>query len=132
MRFILTFSIVLLSGNFLPAQTSSPTPNSIHTSLEREEDIMLLHWETPREINTSYFIVERADTGRNFKAITTVKASGYAQFRSEYRFEDETAPHLFCHYRISLVMMDGTRISTEFIAKTKPANSSRTKVLAAE
>ncbi len=132
MRFVIIFFAIILNGTLLSAQVKFHSTNSLNVSVIMEDGIPHVRWETPREINTSYFIIERADTGQLFSSITTTKASGYAQFSNSYLYVDEVAPHLYCHYRVTLVMMDGTRISAEPVQKIKPSNNIKTKVLAAE
>ncbi|MGB0177964.1 MAG: hypothetical protein ACPF9D_12415, partial [Owenweeksia sp.] len=97
-----------------------------------EDGIPQILWETPREINTSFFIIERADTGHLFTSITTVKASGYSQFPKSYLHNDLAAPSMRCRYRVILVMMDGTRIIAEPAHEKKQPAAGRTNVLAVE
>jgi hypothetical protein len=124
--FLFTFSLSISS---LQAQKFN-SPNAVSVTVNSEEGMPLIEWETKREINTSFFIVERADSNDTFTAIRTVDASGYAQFPKSYRFLDETAESLTSRYRVTLVMMDGTRISAQPMLKVKESKRKPANVLA--
>lgn len=119
MKSAIIFIAIILNGTLLSAQTKFHSPNSLSVSVVMEDGVPHVYWNTSKEINTSFFIIERANTGQPFSSINTVKASGYSQFPKSYLYVDQAAPSPYCRYRITLVMMDGTRITAEPSNKKK-------------
>lgn len=81
-------------------------------TVQLQDDVFQLQWSVFKEINTSYFVVEQSlDGGKTFTAIATVKAGGYASFSTHYTYELQL-PDTTAAYRVSLVLMEGLRISS--------------------
>lgn len=69
---------------------------------------VLLKWATLSEFNTSHFIVERSNDGRQFIALGRVEAAGEATDKQFYQYTDASAVAGVNHYRIRLIDKDGT------------------------
>lgn len=69
---------------------------------------VLLKWATLSEFNTSHFIVERSNDGRQFVALGRVEAAGEATDKQFYQYTDAGAVAGVNHYRIRLIDKDGT------------------------
>jgi hypothetical protein len=65
-----------------------------------------LQWQTAREINSNYFVIERSVDGINFSPIGKVNASGNSNLLKEYSFVDD-APLGENYYRLKEVDLDG-------------------------
>ena len=107
-----TLSLLLLCMTHLFAQTSS-NENQMQTVATYEDSSMVLTWELNREVNTSYFVIERANSDSAYKTIATADAKGYSVFLSSYSFEDVAFPDEASSYRVILVTMDGQRITSD-------------------
>lgn len=83
------------------------------TDIHYDDGITTIRWEVTEEINASYYIVERQIKGQSFEIIGTMACIANAPHRATYTFEDsQTRSQKPVHYRITLVWMDGTRLST--------------------
>lgn len=84
--------------------------------------IAALHWLTAQEINTGYFIVERA-AGSTWKAIGQVAAKGNIATSNEYDFVDAAPVTGDNYYRLKEVDKDG-RVQYSTTVKLSFGNSS--------
>ena len=92
------------------AQTLNP--NSMSVTIENEDGMVNLKWQTQREINTRYFNIERSTDGINFIKIGTVNASSSSMFPRSYEFNDVLSADNSKNYtyRVVLVNMDGLAV----------------------
>lgn len=114
----LVLVIALVSSTTTKAQ--SVKINQINASIEKEESETMLKWSTSREVNTSYFIVEKSTDGINYTQIATVKASGNSVFPHNYQFADINKTIVPSTFRIVLVTMDGGQIASLPFSNTQP------------
>ncbi len=114
----LVLVIALVSSTTTKAQ--SVKINQINASIEKEESETMLKWSTSREVNTSYFIVEKSTDGVNYTQIATVKASGNSVFPHNYQFADINKTIVPSTFRIVLVTMDGGQIASLPFSNTQP------------
>ncbi len=107
----LTFSILILINTlqFSIAQTNPNEANQIQINTELEDGIIVLKWESNREVNSSYYLIEKSIDGKTFEIIGTQKAGSSTYQSTAYSFEDVSEEE--GSYRISLVFMDGRSIS---------------------
>lgn len=83
------------------------------------EQSLDLQWDLNREINTSYFVLEKAlDGNADFEPIHSTKAQGYKHFSTTYNYE-EFSKSSDISYRVVLVLMDGTRVYSNIITLPK-------------
>lgn len=104
---ITTLVLVIALVCSITTKAQSAKANTLSVTVENEEGETLLKWNTSREINTSYFIVEKSTDGINYAQIATVKASGNSVFPHSYEFADINKTKVPSTFRIALVTMDG-------------------------
>ncbi|NNE26134.1 MAG: hypothetical protein HKN09_04775, partial [Saprospiraceae bacterium] len=95
-----------------------------------DEEINRLFWITDLEINTDYFIVERAiDQIHTFEEIGIVGAAGNSSERLYYTFDDLDAksPGIY-YYRIWTVDLNGDESKSNIIAIEVDASSRETDI----
>ena len=107
---IVALTISLYYSFASEAQTLNP--NTMSITIENEDGMVNLKWETQREINTRYFNVERSIDGINFVKIGTVNAGSSTMFPRSYEFNDVLSADNSKQYtyRVVLVNMDGLAI----------------------
>jgi photosystem II stability/assembly factor-like uncharacterized protein len=72
-----------------------------------KEATVLLNWTTGKEINSSYFLVERKIDGKGFVRIDSLKAAGNSGVSLNYYSIDKYPQHGINEYRIKLVHTNG-------------------------
>lgn len=111
---LLALLIICYSVN-LDAQQPTPAPNSINLLIGTEDGLITLYWKTPKEINTSYFLIEQSADSLLFSPFATKKAAGSSLSARNYAadvFNDAVAK---TYYRVTLVLMDGGRVSSPVV-----------------
>ena len=111
MKKLASILIVIIANVSISYAQINYNSSNIEFSIEVEDGAILLNWEIEREVNTSYFLVERSDGKGEYEVISRVKAGSSTFQRTTYEFEDVTNSDDFHRYRITLVYMDGTSIS---------------------
>lgn len=82
-----------------------PLPSILtHFTINKNSTFVSLNWITTTEINSKIFEVERSIDGKNFTAIGTVEAKGFA---SDYSFIDVKPFVGLNYYRLKMVDKDG-------------------------
>ena len=91
-----------------------PLPvNFLYFNVRKQGTSMgLLSWKTARELNTSYYDVERSTDAVNFSFIGKVLANGNTTTESNYSFTDNAPARGFNYYRLKQVDRDGRFIYT--------------------
>lgn len=117
---ITTLVLVIALVYSTTTKAQSVKINQINASIEKEESETMLKWSTSREVNTSYFIVEKSTDGVNYTQIATVKASGNSVFPHNYQFADINKTIVPSTFRIVLVTMDGGQIASLPFSNTQP------------
>lgn len=113
MKFI---ALLSLSLSFFTFQLNAQKIDSLNSIKELpvkliiQEDSESIYWTLPKEVNSSFFIIERAEDGKSFEAIATIKAKGHSVMPTEYTYEwyTDKSPNKVS-YRIILVGMDGLK-----------------------
>ncbi len=105
----------VLAFNSLNAQT-----NNIPVTINNEDGNISLQWNTQKEVNSSYFVVESSENNQTFATIAKVKAAGYALNGKAYELEGLNSS---LYYRVTLVNMEGQRNSTLAINTTLNENT---------
>jgi hypothetical protein len=75
-----------------------------------------LNWTTVQELNTDFFIVERAAVDGDFIEIGTVQAAGTSAFSKSYAFVDRHPCAKDVQYRLLLVDRDGRSDHSEVVS----------------
>lgn len=86
-------------------------PNMVTITIEKEDGINVLSWESQKEINTSYYIIEKSINGSDFEILGTQKAGSSTYHNTNYSFEDVEDVDQDLTYKITLVLMDGTTVA---------------------
>ncbi|WP_317897927.1 hypothetical protein [Aurantibacillus circumpalustris] len=107
---LIAVASMLISYNAF-AQTTEIS-SVISVSISNEENSHSLMWTTQKEVNSSYFIVERSTDQVNYVTINRVKAAGYSLLNRSYEIEDTDADASFYYYRVVLVSMEGERTAS--------------------
>ncbi|MCB0801494.1 MAG: hypothetical protein HND54_04080 [Bacteroidetes bacterium] len=107
----LTFLLAINSIQFSFAQ-NDPNINQVVVSSVYEDGITIINWESNREVNTSYYLIEKSIDGQNFEIIGKTKAGSSTYKTKSYEFEDVDSLSQRASYRITLVLMDGSTIAT--------------------
>jgi hypothetical protein len=69
---------------------------------------VLVSWQTPYEINSKYFVVERSRNYQTYEAVDTVAAHGSTREASSYIAYDEKPWLGFSQYRLKIVGLDSS------------------------
>jgi Bacterial Ig-like domain/Secretion system C-terminal sorting domain len=69
---------------------------------------VLVSWQTPYEINSKYFVVERSRNYQTFEPVDTVAAHGSSREPSSYIAYDEKPWLGFSQYRLKIVGLDSS------------------------
>lgn len=80
--------------------------NLVTFSTVKDNDKVLLYWNTENEINLQRYEVERSADGRSFKTISTVAAKGNSS--NTYTATDNTPVNGINYYRLKIIDKDGT------------------------
>lgn len=105
--FVLTLSV--------NAQSLSLKSNEVQVTLNVEEGEYQINWATTKEINSSYFLIEKSTDGVHFIAVTMIKAAGNANFARNYTFSEPFETLQRASYRVILVTMNGERVTSALI-----------------
>lgn len=109
----LALTLIILTGvtfNTIAQDTFLKT-NQIAITTDIDDGITVVRWESLREVNTAYFLIEKSTDGENYTTIHTQKASGSTHKTVKYTYEDLDVDTTEVQYRITLVCMDGVRIA---------------------
>ena len=75
--------------------------------LTRQNSNVLLQWATAEEINSSYYEVQRSETGNDWTTITNIQAAGNSTLTNSYSYLDRNISAQTVYYRIRQVDIDG-------------------------
>ncbi|MBP6302221.1 MAG: hypothetical protein KBB37_02910 [Bacteroidia bacterium] len=110
--FVVTFNAVAQSN-------ITPRANNVSVEIIVEEGNVQILWNTTKEINSSYFLIEKSTDSMLFTAVTMMKAAGNANFARNYTFSEPIDTLQRASYRVILVTMNGERVTSALI----PVNS---------
>lgn len=74
----------------------------------KNENTVLLKWQTSSEINNDYFIVERSRDGNTFEELVRIEGAGHSTQTLFYEATDENPFHGTSFYRLKQTDFDGT------------------------
>ena len=89
-----------LNSGALPVQLISFTAH-------KQNNSVLLNWETASEQNTSHFSIERSNDGIQFSLLADVTATGNSQSLKNYSFTHDNPVTGINYYRLKQVDLDG-------------------------
>jgi hypothetical protein len=79
----------------------------INISALKENEFVIINWETDNEFNVDHFDIERSINGRNFQRINNMPAKNQAAV-NRYQYEDLHPTQGINFYRIKMVDLNGT------------------------
>lgn len=113
-----------LSGPLFANQTTSASPvgfssgfllpvKFISFDIVRQNNDVLVQWETAEEMNNSYYELQRSDNGSDWNTISHVTATAAPTNTHSYSYVDKNVPHKLFYYRIREVDADGKYAITQ-------------------
>jgi len=81
-----------------------------------QEGANLLHWSTASEQNASRYLVQRANSNKEYKTIGQLNAIGTSSQTTQYTFTDDTYEGTLHYYRLLSFDFDGALTSSTEIA----------------
>lgn len=123
----LSLLIALFCSFPVIAQSTGSKTNQVTVEVTHEDGEVVLNWNTVKEINSSYFLVEKSTDGIHFTQIKMIPAAGNSNFARNYTFTDSEANTGNVLYRVMLVTMNGQQMAS---ASVSSANPSTTNTLA--
>lgn len=94
------------------AQTTSLRANEIHMEIMFEDGQVTIMWNTMKEINTSYFVIEKSADSLHYTALKMVAAAGNSVFSRSYQITETEPTAGKVYYRVRLVTMNGQQIAS--------------------
>lgn len=114
-RWEVSFSVSGFSGFFVQTSPYSLPVTWVSFTAHKQNETVLLQWQTAQETNSSHFIVEQSTDGRNFTSISSVPAAGNSNTLHNYSFIHSSPQNGNNFYRLQQVDLDG-RIDYSSIA----------------
>jgi hypothetical protein len=89
--------------------TGNPLPvDWLSFHVTKQDNMVLLQWQTASETQNDYFEIQRSIDGINFQSIAKVSGNGNTQFQSTYQHKDNLLSTGIFYYRIRQVDNDGS------------------------
>lgn len=102
------FALTGSTSNFI-ADAAVPLPVTyLSFTANRQNQKVLLQWQTSQEKNSASFIIERSADGRNYSDIGKVSAAGNTGLTQTYTYTDEMPLNAKNYYRLNQVDVDGS------------------------
>ncbi len=106
---LVCYCMLLLSKNSSSQLIGSA--NTIILSLEIDQEELIIQWKTNKEINTSFFFVEKSTDSIHYEVVQTIKAASSSMLPKTY--ETTLYSNNWGYYRVSLILMDGSKITSQ-------------------
>lgn len=106
---IFAFLVITLSAS---AQNTISKTNEVRVEMSYEDGLMNIEWNTQKEVNSSYFLIERSSDNVHFTAVKMVSASGNSTFTRHYQYTETEVSFGKVYYRVTLVTMNGQQIAS--------------------
>ncbi len=104
-----TFSVSGFSGFFISGQSESALPVTLTDfSATLEEQLVLLTWQTTREISVSHFEVEYSADGKDWQQLAQVNAVGDSELLTTYQHSDDAPIGPIAYYRLKIQDKDAS------------------------
>lgn len=99
-----------LTFNSVAQTTITPRANNVSIEINLEDGHVQILWNTNKEVNSSYFLIEKSTDSIHFTAVKMVKAAGKSDFVRHYEYSEtaDVATNVF--YRVTLVTMNGEQM----------------------
>jgi hypothetical protein len=95
-------------SSFTGTDVNNPLPvELLYFDAIKENDYVLLEWETASEKDNDYFQIERSEDGIKFDTIGKVSGAGNSKVNTSYSFKDVETLEAKTYYRLKQVDFDG-------------------------
>jgi hypothetical protein len=100
-------------GGFSIGDSNSTVPVKLISFVgSKDQNNVILNWQTASEINNNHFEIERSIDGKNFNKLNDIKGAGNSNIALDYSYIDKTAKDAFdisnvVYYRLKQVDFDG-------------------------
>jgi hypothetical protein len=95
-------------SSFTGTDVNNPLPvELLYFDAIKENDYVLLEWETASEKDNDYFQIERSEDGITFDTIGKVSGAGNSKVNTSYSFKDVETLEAKTYYRLKQVDFDG-------------------------
>lgn len=111
---ISNISMKYIDASALPVKLTSFTA-------KKQNNNILLNWNTASEQNNAYFEAQRSSDGTTFKTIGTIKGNGTTNDTHTYSFIDAAPLAGTNYYRINQVDLDGKSTQSTVVAMNEDA-----------
>ena len=126
-----TLLLALLNNFNTNAQVQTTQVNTVTVSIEKDDNTISINWNTMREVNTSYFIVEKSTDGVHYEMIHSIKAASSSLFGRQYSIDDTIdSLDTIIYYRIVTVLMGGERLVSNDVVYHKATNQENSSIIA--
>ena len=106
------FLVITLSAS---AQSTVSKINEVRVETNYEDGLMNIEWNTQKEVNSSYFLVQKSSDNVHFTAVKMVPASGNSNFTRHYQYSEIEISTGEVYYRVTMVTMNGQEIASAAI-----------------
>ena len=107
----LIISFLFLAPIIPMAQENELKANQVELECNEVDGVTQLKWTSNREVNTSYYLIEKSVNGKAFETIGRIKAGSSTYAQTNYEFEDFNDEGTLVKYRLKLILMDGQSIA---------------------
>lgn len=114
-RWEVTFSVSGFSGFFVQTSIYSLPVTWVSFTAQKQNENILLKWQTAQEANSSHFIIEHSTDGQAFTSVGSLPAAGNSNSLRNYSFVHNAPQDGNNFYRLQQVDADG-RINYSSIA----------------
>lgn len=105
----LTILTATLSAN---AQNLNLKNNEVNIEIAMEEGELQISWSTQKEVNSSYFLVEKSNDSLHFTSVKMIPAAGNSNFPRNYQYTEAENNNAKVYYRVTLVTMNGQQLAS--------------------
>lgn len=80
-------------------------------TVQNEQGMTQINWETSEEVNSDYFVVERSSDSKNWQEVGRIEGAGNVVGKSMYTFSDNDfrlSSATTWYYRLKMIDMDGS------------------------
>tara|TARA_R110002050_G_scaffold129000_1_gene250428 strand:- start:25187 stop:25567 length:381 start_codon:yes stop_codon:yes gene_type:complete len=117
-----TFLIILFNTSCGQTNEDSIFQSSFQVYSYINDQVNRIEWNALAESNSSYYVVEKQTSSNTYETLGTVDVSEVNNPFKTYYFEDFTTTSTTLNpYRLTLVHMDGTRVSWLVNQNIKPS-----------
>lgn len=99
-----------LTFNSVAQTTITPRANNVSIEINVEDGHVQILWNTNKEVNSSYFLIEKSTDSIHFTAVKMVKAAGKSDFVRHYEYSETADVATKVFYRVTLVTMNGEQM----------------------